>query len=447
MPALPAAALRYSRAMNGTRLATVLLLATLAVVYAGLIAYTVHVEAAEDETVYYLAGRLVWQGQDPYSVDRASWDRLAIDEGLTNYQWPYRYPPLTAVLFVPFLVLGAQGATIAFAVVSAAALVGGAVLIGAALGGGRHTVAALALLLACGPAYLTIYVGQINGLLFLAVAAAFWGLMRRHDWWLASGLAVGTALKVLPAALVAWLFWARRWRQAILTLGVLAAVLAGCLAAVGPATMGRYATKAYELSEPDVVRDSPGIDTVTAFVGRLTLPWPGSTAPGTVRDVRLAATLVTLVLVAATAVATWPRSGRVATAVAATGRPGPAAFEFAAVLALTLVVGPFTFYHQFVALLIPLLLVGERLWRRRTAAARTALAVLLTLYVLVDVQQIVWMAARDRVLATGLWRGFTLPFVLTIVLWAACCLIARSDKRRLTGNGGDMVPEGTTAVD
>jgi hypothetical protein len=419
--------LRYTAAVDlRGRRASIALLAATVVAFATLIGFSIAATSPEDATVYYLAAQAARDGPSPYTISRADWDRRAAAAGMTNYQWPYRYPPLTAELFLPLTALGWAMALIVFETISAIAFIGGALLVGRALGGGRHTAAALGALLLCGPAWLTLSSGQINGLLYLFVALAFWGLCRRRVWALALGLAAGTALKVLPGALVVWLLWTRRWRAALYSLGFLAVILFVPLASADGRAFLDYPRRAYALTEPARVQNSPGIDTFTAVIGRLTMSWPGTSAPGAVGHVRLAATLLTLTLAAATATLVWPRRGPAGVDDPATAG-GDARLEFALVLAASLIVGPFTFYHQFVLLLIPLQLVAERLWRERR---RKRLTLLIAVFVFVDAQQVAWMTGRRFLLDSGVWRTLNGPFVLTLVLWTFCALFIRCDKWR-----------------
>lgn len=84
-----------------------------------------------------------------------------------------------------------------------------------------------------------------------------------------------------------------------------------------------------------------------------------------------------------------------------------------------MVATPFTYYHQYVLLLIPLLVVGAQVVARRRWWLLGLVAVL---GVGVDANQVVWVLARRYVLDHGLWRLFSLPFVLAMVLLACCGL-------------------------
>jgi hypothetical protein len=64
-------------------------------------------------------------------------------------------------------------------------------------------------------------------------------------------------------------------------------------------------------------------------------------------------------------------------------------------------------------LLVPLVVVVDKLWEQRR---RGLLALLAILVLLVSAEQIVWTHARSFVIAHGLWRALTFPFVLSIVL-------------------------------
>lgn len=62
--------------------------------------------------------------------------------------------------------------------------------------------------------YHTLIDGQVNGLVFLSLAVAFLGVSRGCDLPAGAGIAVAAALKLTPVALLVYLAWRRRWRDA-----------------------------------------------------------------------------------------------------------------------------------------------------------------------------------------------------------------------------------------
>jgi hypothetical protein len=361
-----------------------------------------------DFAVYYLSGQLYAQHGSPYSVTRPQWDRLAAADGITHYAWPYRYPPHTAALVRLLVPLGARGAEVVWGIGSALALIGGALLLGRTLGGGWRTPVSLLALLLFGPAFHTLQVGQVNAFVFASLSLALWGLVRHRDWALGAGIAVGAALKITPLALLVYLVWQRRWQAALAAVACLVAMTLVLLPITGVHTYFQYAASAFSLTRPELVSVSPGIDSVRAFIGRLVLPGSASTATDPGADVAGVATLVVVVLVAVAAALLWRRrhedydTGDLA-----------ARHEFSIMVVLSLIAPFFTYYHQYVLLLVPLMVVVDRLWEQRR---RGLLALLAFLVLLVDSEQIVWAHARSFVLAHDLWRALTFPFVLSVVL-------------------------------
>jgi hypothetical protein len=88
-------------------------------------------------------------------------------------------------------------------------------------------------------------------------------------------------------------------------------------------------------------------------------------------------------------------------------------FDFSLAISLSLVVAPFTFYHQYVLLLIPPLVVGLRLHEQRS---RGLLVLVGVLAIGVGGSQAVWAAAKPFIVDIEPWRLFSLPFLLTMVL-------------------------------
>ncbi len=380
------------------------------------LAFAVQHNSPVDFYVYYTAGALARAGHSFYAISTPEWVKAARALGVTHITWPYRYPPYTAALASLLVPLGPRAAMITWGAANAAALVAGAVVLGIALGGGWRVPLALAVLLFFGPAYHTLLDGQVNGLVFLSLAVAFWGLARGRDLPLGVGIAFAAALKLTPVALLAYLAWRRRWRALLVAVAILGVLTAATLPVTGPSDYVQYAQRAYALTDPQHVNPSGANQSATGALGRLLLPSATKVDSGSAtRTVQLLAQVFAAALLAATAIVTWPRRR------ADDGRPGRRAatddelLGFGMVVAATLVIGSFTWYHQFTWLLIPLLLIACRL----IAARRWWLVAALGVLVLgMGANELLWIRLHSVVIESGFYRGLSLPFAAAIVVWA-----------------------------
>jgi hypothetical protein len=369
---------------------TALLVAALVILYSGWLAYVVVADRPLDFYVYYMAAETFARGGNAYTISDTEWDALASDLGITNYTRPYRYPPHAAALLTLLRPLGPRGAMVVWVTANAVAMLGGAWLLGRALGG-RWPPASFAALLLFVPPLATLLAGQINGLLFLSLAWALWGLVHRREGALGAGLALGAAFKVIPLALIFYLFWRRRWQAGMIAIGVLLVLTLACLPVVGWQGLVDYGRSAIILGSPDMVHATPTNQTFTAVLGRA-IPDQPSVALTVGR-------WLGLLLVIATVILCWP------TGDAARLMP----LEFGLIVTALQLVPPFTWYHQLVLLLIPLLLVADRLW---VAGEWRWLGLLAALFVLTDLHGLAWHSMQR-------WPWLTFfPFLLGLTLWA-----------------------------
>lgn len=155
-----------------------------------------------DLTVYLAAAQALRDGGDLY-------------EARNVRNWPYLYPPLPAVLFVPLTHFSRGMAAFVWFLVSLGALGACVLLMRAAL---RRVDPALAgraawmgLLAASLPALHTLQRGQINALVLLCVCAGLYALARRRDVLAGASLAMAAALKVTPGFVLVYLLG--KWVQ------------------------------------------------------------------------------------------------------------------------------------------------------------------------------------------------------------------------------------------
>lgn len=375
-------------------------LVILVLLYAGWLAYVIAADRPLDFYVYYMAAETFARGGSAYSISDAEWDALASNLGIANYTRPYRYPPHVAVLLTLFRPLGPHGAMVVWVIANAAAMVAGAWLLGRALGGWWLTVSLAGLALFV-PPLATLLAGQINGLLFFSLAWALWGLVHRRDGALGVGLALGAALKVIPLALVLYLFWRRQWRAGLIAVGALLILTLACVPVVGWQGLVDYARDAIFLGRPDTAYVVPTNQTFTAVLGRAFPATPDTALSG--------GRWLGLLMVIATVFLCWP--------IGNAARLMP--LEFGLIVVVLQLIPPFTWYHQLVLLLLPVLIVAERLWAERRWGG---LGLLAALFCLTDLHGLGWHYVEKWPWATSF------PFLLGIALWGLAAWLLLRDK-------------------
>jgi len=380
-----------------------LLLAGLLVLYAGWIGYVIVADRPLDFYVYYMAAEAAARGESPYTISDEAWDALASDLRITNYTRPYRYPPYTAAMLTLFRPLGARRTMVIWVVANGAAMIGGAWLLGLALGGGRWLRLSLIGLGLFAAPLATLLAGQINGLLFLCLALAIWAAAKRRAGWLGASLALGTVLKVIPLALVLYLFWRRQWRAGLIAIGVLVALTIAAALVVGTSDFALYVQKAIFLANPDGIHRGSVNQTITAVLGRA--------FPDASSAVLTASRWLALGLIAVTAALCWP----------AGGTSKLMSLEIGLIVAALQIIPPFTWYHQLVLLLIPLLVAARWLWDGRRWPW---LALLVGLFILTTLHGLTWHYLVDLPWLTSF------PFVLGLVLWMILGWAVASGKWR-----------------
>lgn len=258
------------------RLASIVFLGVLPVLTLGaLFATTIQDDAvAFDFRPFYRAAGAVLDGDSPYPSPS---DPLTAESGA------YVYPPLPAVLAIPFRVLPEEAAGLAMmALLVMAALATLFVL-------GVRDWRCYGVLLLWPPVLSAIQTGNVTLLLGLCAALAW----RYRDRELVSAAAVGVTLaaKFFLWPLVVWMAATRRVAGAALACVVGAGLLLGSWALVGFAGLTGY---------PELMRrldDSIGLDSYTAYIVGLDLGLPSLAARAVWLVVGLG--LLALVLVAA----------------------------------------------------------------------------------------------------------------------------------------------------
>src|SRR5438477_6625767 len=157
------------------------------------------------------AGGDILAGRSPYPAPNAA--------ELAHMGNAFVYPPLAALVSLPLALLAPMTAAVLWSILNAAALVVALWLVG--VRDWRCYVAFLASL----PVLNTLALGQMNGLLVLAIAFGWRFRNRAVLAGAAAGLAI--ALKLLVWPLFFWLLFTRRFRAALVSLATAAALILG----------------------------------------------------------------------------------------------------------------------------------------------------------------------------------------------------------------------------
>ncbi len=176
-----------------------------------------------DFRVFWEAGRHVLSGQRIYP------SRAELDLDTRAY---FVYPPLVAILFVPLALLPFAVAAAVYACVMVAAIWGTLRLLG--IGDRRCYV----VLLFWMPMLQAIGLGTIAPLLALALALAW--KHRERTWILSCAVALAVVAKLFLWPLFFWLLATRRWRAALASGSIAAALIVLPWAALGFRDFGWY---------------------------------------------------------------------------------------------------------------------------------------------------------------------------------------------------------------
>lgn len=376
------------------------LIALLAILYTIWIGYVVHQDKPLDFYVYYMAAYGFAHGWDVYAMgqdysgtNRPLWSQLAEETHIQNYAPPYRYPPLTALLVWPLTLLAPAPAAALWLGVTALAFILSAWLVGSTSDKNYGKPLALGLLVGFVPLLTTLHAGQVNGLVLLALSAGFYALSRHRSAQAAIGIAVGTALKLIPAALLAYLGWRRDWRALLSGLCALLLLIGLTLPLIGSHGLVSYACHFLSLGQPDTLFPSGANQSLSGFFARLLIP---ADRPQLARILWVGASLL---LVVATAILCWPR-----------GDPFTlVSFEFALIITAISLIPPYTWYHQYALLLIPFFLLTDRAIASRSS--RWMLIPLALGYGATDIHGLLWHSFERYPLLVSM------PVLTALTLW------------------------------
>ena len=263
-------------------------------------------------TTYLPAAEAVRSGGSPLT-DPAS---PLVDEGQA-----YAYPPLLAVLLVPFTVVSADTASFVAFLASLAALLGTLAVLGV------RDVRCYAAFLVWAPAFNALEMANVSAALALLTALAW--RYRDKCWRLTACLAFAVATKLFPWPLVVWALATRRFLAAALSVAMSVVVVSASWAVVGFAGVSTFP----DLLEATGNRESYSLAGTAASLGY------GWTAGH---------------LLAAAA------GGVLLVACVRRGRDGDDMRAFVYAIAASLALTPILWQHYLVVLVVPLALARPR---------------------------------------------------------------------------------------
>ncbi|NJP07570.1 MAG: DUF2029 domain-containing protein [Chloroflexaceae bacterium] len=375
--------------------------------YAAWSVFVVYTDRPLDYYVYVIAADVLGRGENIYQL--TDYAPIAERLGITNYTSPYQYPPLTALLVWPLLLLPLRlGALVWVFGSGLAALLSALLLARHALRRWQRRVILLALP-GFVPVLVTLHAGQVNALVLLATTVALhcWYQRRAVDGGVA--LALGLWLKPLAIALPLLLLWRWCWRA----LGALAAtsllVLAASIIAFGITPVLSQSSGPASLDLTSVpTNPSPPMQHLRALVSRWLLPHETG-APVFVAPQLAESVFVGLLLVFALAVLglLWP-SGR---------HERGLDLEIAMLIVTTHLLAPLTWYHHLTMLFIAFAVLIARWhpWQQY----RGRLLLLALAYCALGVHGLFWkqLVGMTMLLDLGTWSSVVLWALLVWQLW------------------------------
>ena len=386
------------------------LTALVASLYAAWLPGEIARDRAVDFNAYYVAALGMADGRDVYAWSDADYHAAAAARGIPECAPPYRYPPLTALALRCLLPLGHRAALVTWLVLSAASLLGSAWALGSCLRNRHGHALAVAALAGFVPALSSLHCGQVNPFLLLALSLALLAALRGRPAAAGGWLALAIHWKVVALAHAAWAGATRRWRTFGAALA--AAALLGVLtfAAAPPGSLSSIAAHGNRLGGTERLHPTPLNQALSGAAARFLLPADPSGAAA-----RGAWAAGILLLAGATAFLCLRRGGR----------PGTLSLEFSLVTVAATLIPPYAWFHQYVVLLVPGVVLADRLLGN--PGKRLRLGALLGAYAATGAVGPFLRRLEDHPVAA------TVPCFAAMVLWTLLALELREDGRAPRG--------------
>jgi hypothetical protein len=191
----------------------VLVVCAWVVVLAGILYLTIKQvrDASMDFLSYYIGASALQQGKPLYTQE--THESVSALAGIRQVG-RYIYPPTLAVLLQPVLLLSPYAASLLWFFVNVGLLwLGIGLLLSQSTIEDHRVKAALLLLPALfTPVLMTLYLGQVNILIFTLIVLVWWTFRRGIQYVSGALLALAVWIKLWPIILIAYFVWKREWK-------------------------------------------------------------------------------------------------------------------------------------------------------------------------------------------------------------------------------------------
>lgn len=189
-------------------------------------------DASLDFLSYYVGASAIQQGRTLYTQE--THESVSASIGIRQVG-RYLYPPTFAILIRPFLLMSPYAASLLWFFVNVGLLLIGVGLLlsQSKLRDHRAKAALLLLPVVFTPALMTLYLGQVNILIFLLIVLVWRTFVHGRRYTPGVLLALSAWIKLWPLVLVGYFIWKREWKVVagallgLLLIGVLTFALAG----------------------------------------------------------------------------------------------------------------------------------------------------------------------------------------------------------------------------
>lgn len=343
-----------------------------------------YIKGGTDFYTYFIAAHAFHNGIPAYLMDLPAFKVIADNLKITMYTAPYYYPPLTVQILYPLIFLPPKFAYLIWVALSVAAIILSVYL----LTDKKHFLIGLILAFGFISSEITLYAGQVNAFLLLALSFAYYSMSRRKNMGVGLGIACGMMLKIVPFAHFGYLIWRGKIKAAMATVGFLIAIFVFGLWLVGWQGWLDFFHLMAIYSSPSTLKSISSNQALSGLIARFI-----SDNVIAIRVWHISSAL----LIVATALICWPR-GSFAKAFD---------LEFGLITVAIDLVMPYTWNHQNILLLIPLSLLVKHYQSKEN----TLFIGIFMGYCLANLHGIIWHYLSNPIFSS-------LPTVFALFLWA-----------------------------